>query len=76
MSAILIPSTASDTAARRPRLGLAVLAELVGVPNAGAASTRTRRKRTPPVVPTDCATCLSAGSVRRGVCDICGAVVA
>lgn len=25
------------------------------------------------VVPTDCLSCQSAGSVRRGVCDICGA---
>ena len=28
-----------------------------------------------PVVPTDCPVCLSAGSARRGVCDICGAQV-
>jgi hypothetical protein len=28
-----------------------------------------------PVVPTDCSVCLSAGSARRGVCDICGARV-
>jgi hypothetical protein len=26
-----------------------------------------------PVLITDCTTCRSAGSVRRGVCDICGA---
>ena len=28
-----------------------------------------------PVVVTDCPVCRSAGSVRRGVCDICGAEV-
>jgi len=28
-----------------------------------------------PVVLTDCPFCLSAGSARRGVCDICGAAV-
>jgi hypothetical protein len=32
-----------------------------------------RPEREPvPVALSDCPTCLSAGSVRRGVCDICG----
>jgi hypothetical protein len=29
-----------------------------------------------PVELTDCPACLSAGSVRRGVCDICGTEIA
>lgn len=35
---------------------------------------RDRGERLPTqVVPTDCLSCQSAGSVRRGVCDNCGA---
>jgi hypothetical protein len=30
-------------------------------------------RRLVPVEVADCPSCLSAGSVRRGVCDICGA---
>jgi len=68
MSAILIP----DVTPGPPRL---LPIGLVGEPTPGVSARRTRRTRTAPVIPTDCTTCLSAGSVRRGICDICGAVV-
>lgn len=69
MSAILIPDATPGAGKLRPPL------RLVGEPNPGVSARRTRRTRAAPVVPTDCTTCLSAGSVRRGICDICGAVV-
>ena len=64
MTAILIPDVTPDPPAGRPRAGY----------TGDLARTATRRSRrvTTPVVPTDCTTCLSAGSVRRGICDICG----
>jgi hypothetical protein len=36
-------------------------------------STAALGRRLTAVEVADCPTCLSAGSVRRGVCDICGA---
>jgi hypothetical protein len=65
MTAILIPDVTPEPPAGRPRAGY------TGDPLAGTATRRPRRVTTP-VVPTDCPTCLSAGSVRRGICDICG----
>ena len=73
MSATLVPDHRPDAVgtAARQRGGLA--GDAAARP-AVSRTRRIRRTRTAPVVPTDCTVCLSAGSVRRGICDICGAV--
>lgn len=76
MSTILIPDLepgAVATSLPRPGHGNDAIAGVDGLA-AGTPDGRTRRVSAAPVVPTDCTTCLSAGSVRRGICDICGTV--